>query len=101
LVSLDYDLAGAVKGKDVASYIAQSLNLKAKIIIHSMSAHEAEEIRGFLPQAIHVPFSKMIKSNAVIKRLRQELSKGVDINWLHVFGKNDENVSIVKPLNHL
>jgi len=86
LVSLDFDLAGDKKGDEVASFISRSRNSKTKVIVHSMNPQGAVKISRLLPNAVHVPLSKMTKTNRVFKRLRQELSKGVDINWAFVFG---------------
>ena len=86
LISLDFDLAGDKKGDVVASFISCSRNSKTKVIVHSMNPQGAAKISEFLPNAIHVPLSKMTKTNRIFKRLRQELSKGADINWAFVFG---------------
>ncbi len=89
LISLDYDLAGDGKGRDVASYLAQSPQPHGKILIHSMNAPGAEIIKDLLPEAQYVPFSRIIKSNTVFKKIRQELSRGIDINWDYVFGREE------------
>ena len=86
LIFLDFDLAGDKKGDEVASFISCSRNSKTKVIVHSMNPQGAAKISEFLPNAIHVPLSRMTKTNRVFKRLRQELSEGVDINWAFVFG---------------
>lgn len=87
LISLDFDLAGAKRGDAVASFILQSRNAKAKVIVHSMNALGAEQISAFLPHAEHAPLSKITKDNRTFKRLRKELSRGVEINWAFVFGR--------------
>jgi len=88
LISLDFDLAGDKKGDEVAAFISRSRNSKTKVIVHSMNPQGAAKISKFFPNAEHVPISKMTKTNRVFKRLRQELSEGVDINWAFVFGGN-------------
>ena len=85
LISLDFDLAGTKRGDEVAWVIPHSRNSKTKVIIHSMNSPGAERIMALLPHAKHVPISKMIKNNSIFKRLRQELLKGVDIDWAFVF----------------
>lgn len=89
LISLDFDLAGAKKGDQVAAFVARSRNATTKVIIHSMNSPGAAKILENLPSAEHVPLSKMTRSNRVFKRLRQELSKGVSIHWGFVFGPSE------------
>ena len=86
LISLDFDLAGPKRGDEVASFIAHSRNARAKVLVHSMNPVGAKGITKLLPHAEHVPLSKMIKNNRTFKRLRQELSRGPDIDWAFVFG---------------
>ena len=86
LISLDFDLAGPKPGDEVASFIAHSRNASAKVLVHSMNPVGAKRITKLLPHAEHVPLSKMIKNNRTFKRLRQELSRGPDIDWAFVFG---------------
>lgn len=87
LVSLDYDLAGEEKGDRVADFLCRSRNSKCKVIIHAMNSQGAVKIRETLPNAEYVPISKMTKNNRIFKRIRQELSKGVNIDWGSVFVK--------------
>jgi CheY-like chemotaxis protein len=87
LISLDFNLAGEETGDEVAIAIANSSNKNAKVIIHSMNHPGAKKISEILPNADIVPFSKIIKSNAVFKRLREELEMGVDIDWKFVFSQ--------------
>ena len=91
LILLDYDLAGEGKGDRVARGIVNSRNAEAKVIIHSMNAIGAQKTMNILPDAEFVPISKMTKSNAVFKRLRQEFAKGVDIDWSYVFSGSKQN----------
>jgi len=86
LIALDFDLATEKTGEDVAQFIAQSRNKNAKVIIHSMNHPGAVKITEILPDADIVPISKITRDNATFKRLREELTKGVDINWKTVFG---------------
>jgi CheY-like chemotaxis protein len=87
LISLDFDLPGGKKADEVASFIHRSRNAKAKVIIHAMNNQGAKRILEILPNAEVVPLSKMIRNNTTFKRLQQELSHGVDINWVFVFDK--------------
>ena len=96
LIMLDFDLAGKEKGEDVALFISQSRNASAKIIVHSMNFQKAKRIVEVLPQAVLVPLSKMTRDNATIRRLRLELSKGVEIDWTFVFGQNQKLESRAK-----
>jgi len=85
LILLDYDLASTEKGDRVAAFLAQSSNQTVKVIVHAQNSPGAKKIQAILPLADHVPFSKLIKSNATTKRLREELSRGPQINWDYVF----------------
>lgn len=85
LISLDFDLAGDKKDDEVASFISRSRNSETKVIVHSMNPQGADKFSRFLPNAVHVPLSKMTKTNRAFKRIREELSKGVGINWAFVF----------------
>ena len=85
LIALDYDLSGPGKGDQVAKGIVGSRNSKAKILVHSMNDPGAQKIKKFLPAATLIPISKIIRNNETFKRIRQELQKGVDVNWVYVF----------------
>ena len=87
LISLDYNLGGLECGDDVAAYIAKSQNKNTKIIVHSMNKQGADLIKNYLPNADIIPISKIIKNNKVFKKIRQELERGVDIDWAYVFRK--------------
>ncbi len=87
LILLDFDLEGKEKGSEIAAFIRQSQNAKAKIIVHSMNFLKAKQITVILPQAVLVPLSKMTKDNRTIKRLRHQLSQGAEIDWNFVFGQ--------------
>lgn len=87
LISLDYNLGGPGCGDEVAEAIAKSQSSKAKVIIHSMNKQGAGRIRDYLPAADEVPVSQIVKNNRVFKKLRQELKRGVDIDWAYVFRK--------------
>lgn len=88
LILLDFDLAGTKRGDSVAESLARSRNAGSKVIVHSMNAPGAHQIAAFLPDAERVPISRMTASNNVFRRIRQELAKGVDIDWATVFGKD-------------
>jgi len=82
IISLDYNLRGELSGADVAKAVQSSRNKNARIIIHSMNLQGAEQISKILPQAIHYPVSKMVRSNAAFKRLRTRLDEvGVAYDW--------------------
>jgi CheY-like chemotaxis protein len=85
LIFLDFDLAGEERGDRVAAAISGSGNAKAKVIVHSMNDPGAKKIAGVLANVELVPFSKITKSNAVFRKLQQELQRGVDIDWSFVF----------------
>jgi CheY-like chemotaxis protein len=91
LVFLDYDLAGDARGDRVAGAIRRSQNARARVIVHSQSAPGAKRIAAVLPEADLVPLSKITRSNATFKRLREEMGRGVDVDWEYVFsiGKCD------------
>jgi CheY-like chemotaxis protein len=85
MIFLDFDLAGSGKGEDVARAICQTENKKATILIHSMNGPGAEKIKLLLPQAVWVPINQITRSNAVFKRLKQEIGRLPDIDWKAVF----------------
>lgn len=87
LIALDFDLATEKTGEDVARALAKSKNKNAKVIIHSMNHPGALKITHFLPKADIIPISKITRNNETFKRLRLELSKGVDIDWSLVFSE--------------
>jgi CheY-like chemotaxis protein len=96
LIFLDYDLAAGEKGDRVASFIPQSRNAHAKVIVHTQNAPGAKRLQGFLPQADVVPFAKMIRNNATFKRLQEELARGVNLDWPYVWrGKKPEKNLII------
>lgn len=75
LVSLDFDLAGKGKGDEVARHLRESRNCGAAVIIHSDNSPGAARIKSILPDAVHLPMSKITKSNAMFKKLRDELNR--------------------------
>jgi CheY-like chemotaxis protein len=85
LVLLDYDLAGEARGDRVAEVIRRSKNANAKVIVHSQSAPGAKRIAAILPQADLVPFSKITRNNATVRRMREEIGRGADVDWGYVF----------------
>jgi CheY-like chemotaxis protein len=99
LVSLDFKLAGAEQGEDLASFISRSLNGKTKVIVHSTDGKKADLIFARIPQADIVPLSRIKKSHAVLGRFRQELSRGADIDWDFVFEGKEAHPP--KPRNPL
>ena len=85
LIFLDYDLAGPEKGEAVAAFIPQSPNREARVIVHAMNANGAAKIRAILPEAEIVPFSNIVRNNATVKRFKEALRQGADIDWAFVF----------------
>jgi CheY-like chemotaxis protein len=85
LIFLDYDLAGEARGDRVAEAVRRSRNAGARVIVHSQSAPGAKRIAGVLPHADLVPLSKITRSNATFKRLREQIGRGVAVDWGHVF----------------
>ncbi len=92
LIFLDFDLAGSARGDRVAEAIRRSGNNGARVIVHSQNKPGADRIAEILPEADVVPLSKITRSNATFKRLREELGRGADIDWGVVFsiGKNSK-----------
>lgn len=86
IVCLDYDLAGTEKGDQVATFLKESRNQGAQVVIHSQNRPGAERILDVLPLASLVPISRMIKDNETFKRLRAELRQGSVIDWELVLG---------------
>ena len=85
LISLDYDLAGPGRGDDVARHIGQSRNRATSLWVHSMNDPGTKRISHALPQAQVIPFTKLTKSNAVIKRIREQLRDGPLVDWGAVY----------------
>ncbi|RJP22805.1 MAG: response regulator [Deltaproteobacteria bacterium] len=85
LIFLDYDLAGEARGDRVAEAIRESKNARAKVIVHSQSAPGAKRIAAILPEADLVPLSKITRNNTTFKRLREEMERGVAVDWEYVF----------------
>ncbi len=81
LVCLDYDLAGPRKGDAVAAALQGPRNARARVLVHSMSAVGAARIRSVLPRAHWVPFSRLVRTNEVFKRVRAALEEGVPEDW--------------------
>ncbi len=82
IISLDYNLRGDLTGADVARAIICSRNKDARIVIHSMNAKGADQIAKILPQAVHFPVSKMVRSNQAFKRLRNKIDElGATYDW--------------------
>ncbi len=92
LIALDYNIAGNDTGEVIAKCISGSKNRKAHVIIHSMNPTGRARMSAFLPDADIVPISKMIKSNAVFKKIREQLLYGADIDWASVFRKAERPV---------
>lgn len=90
MIALDYDLDGEEKGDKVAEFIKQSRNANAKVIVHSMNVQGVEQIQQHLPDSTAIPFSKIIRNNQTFKRLREEINKGLNIDWGYVFRRDIE-----------
>jgi len=87
IISLDYDIAGEGTGDQVAKVIRDSSSSSARVIIHSMNPCGREKILKFLPHSIVMPLSRMTKNNATFKRLRNELSRGIEFDWSFISKK--------------
>jgi len=85
LISLDYDLAGPSKGEEIAAIIPETRNANARVLIHSMNDVGAKRIMELLPKAEFVPISKITRDNATFKRAREEVWRGLDLDWGYVF----------------
>jgi hypothetical protein len=90
LISLDYDLAGPAKGEEIAAIIPETRNGNARVLIHSMNDVGAKRIMELLPKAEFVPISKITRDNATFKRAREELWRGLDIDWGYIFSGRRE-----------
>lgn len=82
LISLDYNLRGDLTGAAVARAIALSPNADTKVIVHSLNPRGAQAILQVLPNAIYYPISKLVRSNARFKSIRQNLNQfGTSYDW--------------------
>lgn len=82
LISLDYNLADELTGADVAAAIVGTRHRDARIVVHSQNPIGAAEIRDLLPSAILYPVSRMIRSNAVARRIRTAIDEhGARFSW--------------------
>lgn len=88
LVFLDYDLAGEDNGEAVARRLAAAPH-RPRVIIHSQNRPGAERILQLLPEARWLPIASITRSNAVFKRLREALRRGVDFDWEQVAAHKD------------
>ena len=87
LIALDYDLAGPQKGVEVAKAISTSRNANTPVLVHAMNSVGALKISEILPHAVLVPIASLMKSNAVVKRIRRALRKGVPSDWQKLLKK--------------
>ncbi len=90
LIALDYDLDGEKKGDDVAAFLAQSRNAKARLWVHSMNVQGVARIQEHLPDSMAVPFSKVIRDNQTFKKLRESINRSRDIDWAYVFRRSEK-----------
>jgi CheY-like chemotaxis protein len=82
MISLDYNLRGDLSGDAVARAIEQSRNRDTRVVVHSLNPTGVEKIAGILSNAIVFPVSKMVRTNATFKRLRNGLDeRGADFDW--------------------
>jgi CheY-like chemotaxis protein len=81
LISLDYNLAGPDNGDAVAAAIANSPNARTPVLVHSMNPRGAGRLAELLPHAQCVPAGSLVKSNAIAKRIRESLRRGVPADW--------------------
>lgn len=81
LISLDFNLNGELTGADVAQQISNTQNNDTKILIHSMNPRGAKFLSEILPDALVYPVLKMVRSNKIFKRIRQNFEEqGLDYN---------------------
>jgi CheY-like chemotaxis protein len=93
LLSLDFDLAGEACGDQVALHVRNSRNPDLAVIVHSDNHPGAGKIKAILPQAVHVPISKITKNNSVFKRIRDQLAEnGANVDWAHAFGRPSDEM---------
>lgn len=81
LISLDYNLAGPGTGAAVAEAIKASPNAGTPVLVHSMNPRGADEVTELLPHAQRVPARSLVKTNAIVKRIREALRRGAPANW--------------------
>jgi len=89
LICLDFDLAGDEQGDWVAKQIPASRNAETKVLVHSMNQPGANQIISLIPHALAIPISKITRDNKTFKRLKEELNRGIDIDWSYVFRRSD------------
>lgn len=81
LISLNYKLAGPGDGERVACAVQKSQNLGAPVLVHSVDSFRVGRLTELLPNAVCVPIRKILKTNARVRRVREELRYGVPANW--------------------
>lgn len=82
IVSLDYNLRGDLSGEDVARALLASRNAGARVVIHSLNPRGVEAMRRLLPHAVVYPVSRMARSNAHLRRLRERIDElGPAYDW--------------------
>jgi len=91
IITLDYDLDGEDRGDKIADFIKRSRNANSKVLVHSMNVQGVTLIQEHLPDSIAIPFSKIIRDNQTFKRFREEVNKGVDIDWKYVFKRKNKS----------
>ena len=80
VVCLDHDLAGPRKGDQVAVVVAET-QPTARVILHSMNAPGRAKMAALLPDALALPISRMTKTNAHFRALREALKDGLSFDW--------------------
>ncbi len=91
IISLDFDLDGEERGDRIADFIKRSGNANSKVLVHSMNVQGVVRIQEHLPNSMAVPFSKIIRDNRTFKRFREEVNKGVNIDWKYVFKRKNKS----------
>ncbi|HET6583341.1 MAG TPA: cyclic-phosphate processing receiver domain-containing protein [Nannocystaceae bacterium] len=81
MISLDFNLAGEATGEAVALAIASSRNAQTPVLVHSMNPRGAGRLAELLPHAQCVPVGSLVKTNAIAKRIRAALRRGVPASW--------------------
>jgi CheY-like chemotaxis protein len=86
LISLDYNLAGPDNGSAVAEAISRSRNANTAVLVHSMNPRGAARLAELLPRAVCVPVGSLVKTNAIARRVREALRRGVPADWQALVG---------------
>lgn len=82
IISLDFNLRGDLKGTDVARALLETPNARARVVIHSLNPKGASALAELLPEAIVYQVSKMARTHAHLKHLREQIDElGPSYDW--------------------